>query len=77
VDGLRHVIALAPKVGKTPREIVGAIVRASGTDPATALREIGGRLPGHKTIKPMAEEELKTKERLGTFKEGMAAAKSA
>lgn len=66
--GLRHVIALAPKVGKTPSEIVKAVVRASGTDAASALGEIGGRIPEHaKRAKPMNTEELKTKERLGVL----------
>lgn len=66
--GLRHVIALAPKVGKTPSEIVKAVVKASGTDPASALGEIGKRLPlTSKKPKPMNTEELKTKERLGVL----------
>ncbi len=67
---------LAPKVEKTPRQILSAIIKASGADPATALGEIGARLPHAKAVKPMNEEELKTKERLGTFT-GAAAAKTA
>ena len=62
------MIALAPKVGKTPSEIVKAVIKASGADAATALGEIGVRLPKAKQTKPMNEEELKTKERLGGFK---------
>lgn len=73
--GLRYVIALAPKVGKTPSEIVKAVVKASGTDAASALGEIGKRVPAvSKKPKAMNEEELKTKERLGTL--GAAAAAS-
>jgi len=68
VAGLRHVIALAPKVGKTPSEIVKAVVKASGADAASALGEIGKRIPvASKRPKLMNEEELKTKERLGTL----------
>ncbi len=66
--GLRHVIALAPKVGKTPSEIVKAVIKASGTDAASALGEIGKRIPAaSRKPKPMNEEELKTKERLGVL----------
>ena len=62
------MIMLAPKVGKTPSDILKAVVKASGTDAASALGEIGKRVP-IATAKPKAmnEEELKTKERLGTF----------
>jgi hypothetical protein len=67
VAGLRHVIAMAPKVGKTPSDIVKAVIKASGTDAASALGEIGHRLPKGKATKPMNEEDLKTKERLGGF----------
>ena len=62
------MIALAPKVGKTPSEIVKAVIKASGTDAASALGEIGKRIPAAaRRPKPMNEEELKTKERLGTL----------
>lgn len=62
------MIALAPKVGKTPSEIVKAVIKASGADAASALGEIGKRVPiAAKKPAPMNEEELKTKERLGTF----------
>jgi hypothetical protein len=62
------VIALAPNVGKTPSDIVRAVVKASGSDAASALGEIGKRLP-MVTKKPTAmnEEDLKTKERLGVL----------
>jgi hypothetical protein len=44
------------------------VIKASGADAATALGEIGMRVPKTGKSKPMNEEELKTKERLGTFK---------
>jgi hypothetical protein len=59
---------MAPKVGKSPSEIIRAVIKASGADAATALGEIGMRVPKTGKSKPMNEEELKTKERLGTFK---------
>jgi hypothetical protein len=68
VVGLRHVIALAPKVGKTPSDIVRAIIKASGTDAASAMGEIGKRVPiTGKRPTMMNEEELKTRERLGVL----------
>jgi hypothetical protein len=55
-------------VGKTPSEIVKAVIHASGADAASALGEIGKRIPAAtKRPKPMNEEELKTKERLGVL----------
>ena len=66
--GLRHVIALAPKVGERPSEIVRSITKASGTDAASAMGEIGKRLPlVSRRPTAMNNEELKTKERLGTL----------
>ena len=61
------MITMAPKVGKDVRAILGAVIKASGADAATALGEIGRRVPTKHTAKPMNEETLKTKERLGTF----------
>jgi hypothetical protein len=55
-------------VGKTPSEIVKAVVKASGSDAASALGEIGKRLPtGPKKPTAMNDEELKSKERLGVL----------
>ena len=66
--GLRHVIALGPKVGKSPSEILRAVIKASGTDAASAMGEIGKRVPiSAKRPAAMNEEELKTKERLGVL----------
>lgn len=67
VEGLRHVLAVAPRTGREVKAMIRAIAEASGKDPACALAEIGART-SRTSRRRTDDEDMKARERLAPLK---------